>query len=257
MKNKVLGMPEATDYDEYKFSASEAILYYLICFGAGFGILFIFFHNAIISLSSAIISLFLMKAIKKKKIRDRKNKLLLQFKDMLYSVSSSVSAGDSVEKAFIKASQELSFLYPAGNEDIHRELDMINNKLRLNMPIEDAVDDFARRSHLDDVENFADIFKTCKRTSGDIATIMRSSSTIIAEKIETKEEISTLLTEKKVESKLVLVMPVGTILLFSFSSSEYMSVLYSTGPGRIVMLITLGLLCLSYLISEKIMNIEV
>jgi tight adherence protein B len=86
---------------------------------------------------------------------------------------------------------------------------------------------------------------------------MRSSSSIIAEKIETKNEIQTLLTEKKLESKLVLVMPIATITIFTMTSQDYMSVLYTTTSGRIVMTITIGLLALSFLIGEKIMNVEV
>lgn len=247
----------ATDYNTYRFNVSEIIMYSLICSIFLFVLLYVFYHSVYISALSIPFSFLLLMPIKKKKIADRKNKLLLQFKDMLYSVSSSVSAGDSVETAFEKAGEELAILYPGSNVDIINEIKLINNKLKLNISIEDAVDDFAKRSHLEDVESFADIFKTCKRTSGDISTIMRSSATIIADKIETKEEIQTLLTEKRLESKLVLIMPVATIVLFTITSGDYMSVLYSTSLGRIIMTITLGLLAVSYLIGKKIMNIEV
>ena len=66
-----------------------------------------------------------------------------------------------------------------------------------------------------------------------------------------------MLTEKKFEQKLLNIIPIALILMLSLNAKEYMQPVFNTGIGRIMMTISIVLLGAAYLISKRIMDIEV
>jgi len=175
----------------------------------------------------------------------------LQFKDLLYSISASLTAGKSVETAFKEALNDLCILYPDPDTYIIREVEYIVRRLEMNETIEDALEDLAKRSHLEDIQNFTDVFKTCKRTGGNLVNVIRNSTNIINDKIEIKEEINTLLAAKKFEQKVLSVMPFIMILILSLTTEDYMAPVFDTIVGRIVMTFAIIIIAIGYFVSRK------
>lgn len=116
-------------------------------------------------------------------IRKRKNQLTLQFKDMLYSLSSALSVGKSVETGLKDSLTDLRVIYPDPQTDILVELEYIIRGISMNNTVESMLQKFAERAHLEDVDNFVDIFVTCKRTGGDLIQVMRSTSIRLERKL--------------------------------------------------------------------------
>ena len=116
---------------------------------------------------------------------------------------------------------------------------------------------FADRAHIEDIDNFVDVFVTCKRAGGDIIEVIRSTSNTIGEKIEIKQDIATSLSGQKFEFQFLMVMPVAMILLLSVSAKDYMAPVFSGIIGRVVMTIAIGLFGVAYAVGSKIMNVEV
>jgi len=245
------------DYDVYVLSLKERILYILLAAAVIYIVAFIFYQNFYISMAVSFASLLYPRIRNKEIIEKRKKELNLQFKDMLYSLSSSLSAGKSVESSFKEVLKDLSIIYPDTNAFIIREVEYIVRKIEMNETIESALQDFAERSHLEDVENFVNVFKTSKRAGGNIVEIIKNTSNIISDKIEVKEEIDTLLSSRKFEQKVLTLMPVFLILFLSTSSKDYMYPIFNTIAGRLVMTVALILIVIAYFISKKIMNIKI
>jgi len=246
-----------TDYNEYVMSFKERIMYILLAAVVIYLVSFIFYQNFFISLAVSFSALLYPKIRTRELIQKRKNILNLQFKDMLYSLSSSLSAGKSVELSFKEALKDLSIIYPDSNAFIIKEVEYIVRKIEMNETIEEALEDFAKRSHLEDVENFVDVFKTAKRAGGNIIEIIKNTSNIISDKIEVKEEIDTLLASRKFEQKILALMPILLILFLSASSKDYMHPIFNTMAGRLVMTVALILILTAYFISKRIMNIKI
>jgi len=101
------------------------------------------------------------------------------------------------------------------------------------------------------------VFSTCKRTGGDLVEVIRRTSNIISNKIETQQEIAVLISQKKLEAKILSIAPFAIVALISFSSKDYMEPLYQFGIGTVVMTISLIILVISYLLTKWIMNIKV
>mgnify|MGYP003195185161 CR=1 FL=1 len=245
------------DYDVYIMSKKENIINIIFAYIVIFIVGMIFYHNPILS---ALLALFAFKYPKirtKSIIKKRKNNLTIQFKDLLYSVSSSMEAGRSIEMAFKDALRDLAIIYANPDTAIMKEAVFIVRKIEMNEPVEQAIQEFADRSHIDDIENFADIISVCKRTGGNLAEVVRNTSQVIGDKIETKREIETTITSKKFESRIMAVMPVFMILILSMSSPEFMEPVFSTITGNVVMTIAIVMFTIAFLVSEKIVDIEV
>lgn len=246
-----------TDYDVYIMSQNEKMIYIAMASVALFVVGFIFYRNFILSGLLCPLALLYPKIRTKEIIAKRKNELCLQFKDMLYALSSSLSAGKSVESSLKEVLKDLSIQYPDPDTYIIKEVEYLVRRTEMNETIEVALADFAARAHLEDVENFVDVFQTCKRTGGNIVEIIKNTSNIINDKIEIKQEIGTLLAARKFEQKVLNIMPIGLILLLSVTAGDYMHPVFNTIAGRIAMTLAIILLAGSYFVSGKIMNIEV
>lgn len=245
------------DYDVYVMSKEEKIINIIIAVVVIFAIGYMCYHNIILSAILALFSLKWPKMRVQQKIAKRKSELAVQFKDMLYSLSSSLSAGKSVETGLKECLQDLKIIYSDEDAYIIQEITYIVRGIEMNETIENMFGQFAERAHNEDIENFVDIFRTCKRTGGDMVQVIKTTSQTIGEKIEIKQEINTMISGKKFEFKALMIMPVFLILLLSISSADYMAPVFDTAIGHIVMTIAILLFAVAYKVGSKIMTIEV
>lgn len=246
-----------TDYNVYVMTKSEKMFTIVVAAIALFAIGYVFYHSLILS---ALLALFAVKApkIRTRQIIDkRKNQLSLQFKDMLYSLSSALSVGKSVETGIRDSLQDLQVIYPDPETDILVELGLILRGLGMNNTIEDMFGQFAERAHLEDIDNFVDIFVTCKRTGGDLIEVMRSTSNTIGDKIEVKQEIETMISGKKYEFNFLMILPVIMVLFLTLTSGDYMAPVFTTIVGRIAMTAAIAIFALAYVVGSKIMKINI
>lgn len=125
------------------------------------------------------------------------------------------------------------------------------------MTVEDAICQFSERAHIEDIESFGDIVRICKRTGGNLVEVIRSTSNMIGDKIETKNEIETTITAKKFESRVMTVTPIFMVLILSMSSPDYMAPVFNTVIGAIAMTVAIVLFVIAFFVSEKIIDIEV
>ena len=189
-------------------------------------------------------------------LADKKALLSLQFRESILAVSTSLNAGYSVENAFIEAYHDMRKMY--GEEaPITREYHRMVLRLRDNEQIEDLIRDFARRSEIEDISDFAGVFEAAKRIGGDMTAIIKRAAANISEKIEVKREIETSMSSRKLELKIMIAVPFFILLYLQVSSGEFVSVLYHNLTGQMIMTAALILYLCGILTAVKIVNIEV
>ena len=187
------------DYNVYVMGTGEKAINIVFAAIVLFAVGYVFYHSIFLSALLMLLALKWPKIRTKQIIEKRKNQLTLQFKDMLYSLSSALSVGKSVESGIEDALKDLQVIYPDPQTEILLEMEYILRGIGMNNTTESMFSQFAERAHLEDIENFVDIFVTCKRTGGDLIEVMRSTSNTIGEKIEVKQEIETTISGKKYE----------------------------------------------------------
>lgn len=248
---------DSTNYNVYHMSILEKVIYTLLAAGVLFGLGYVFYHNVIISSIFALLAMKYPKMKTKDIIRKRKRQLSMQFKDMLYSLSSAISSGSSIELALAIVKDDMINQYGDGDVFIVKELEAMVSKVSLNMNIEDIFSDFAERSGLEDVKTFADIFIVSKRTGGNLVQIIRQTTDIIADKIEIETQMQTMISGKKMESKIVTIMPIALTVFMTVSTDGFMDPVFTTCSGRAMATVALALILVATLWSNAITNIEV
>lgn len=246
-----------TDYNVYLMTKKEKGFYILAAAAVLFAVGYIFYHNLILSALLALLSLKFPKIRTEQIIAKRKKQLTVQFKDMLYSLSSALSVGKSIEMGLKDCLKDLEIVYPDPDTDILVEIRTILRGIGMNTTTEAMFQQFADRAHIEDIENFVDVFVTCKRTGGDIIEVIRSTSNTIGEKIEIKQEIDTVISGKKYEFNFLMIMPVAMVFVLSATAADYMVPVFTTIVGRIMMTIAIAIFIGAYFVGSKIMRIEI
>lgn len=138
-------------------------------------------------------------SVYKRKFKNNKRKerqqLALQFKDAMTAVSFALNAGYSVENSFKEALEELKMLY-GRNAVIVKSFSEIATRIHNNENIENVLKDFARKSDVEEILYFSEIFGYAKRSGGDMITIIKDTTSLIREKIELDSEIKTIISGK-------------------------------------------------------------
>lgn len=183
------------------------------------------------------------------------DKLAAQFLDALRTVSASLLAGYSMENAWREASVEIENLY--GKDAILlRELEEINRAVALNMPIEKLLDQFADRTGNADIMSFAEVFSFAKRSGGNFASIIGETSEHMRERHDTEREIQLLVASRKLEQRVMNVVPIFILAYLKLTSGEFLSPLYGNLFGVVFMTGCLLAYGMTILLADKILNIQ-
>jgi len=196
--------------------------------------------------------LFIKDGLKKKRMET----LTIQFKDAILSVASSLNAGYSVENAFGVSLEEVERIY-GKDSMIAEEIRLILYKTRMNRTFEEALLDFADRSGLEDVKSFADVFLAARKSGGELMKIIARTAEIIGEKIRIQEDIMTATAAKKMEQKIMSIIPILIVFYIEFTSPGFFDILYTTFMGRVIMSLCLVVYLFACWLSKLFLEIEV
>ena len=244
------------DYEHYHFSAGEILKY--AGQGAALCLLgdYLFYQSLWILPLMVPVILIYLNWRKKQLIRKRKKDLNYQFKDALTSLSVAVQAGYSAESAVSACVRDLERLYERGT-DILEEFRYIESQQHISVPLEELFLDFGDRCQVEDIENFAAVFYTAKRTGGDMNKVIQKTARMLGDKIDVKKEIEATLGAKKSEQMVMSLMPAGIICYLQMTSPGFLSVLYGNPFGFIAMTVCLGIYGTAYWLGRKIVDIDV
>lgn len=219
-------------------------------------VLFLFYRSfLIVIIVSVIYGIFNRKNEAKKRERREKEKMRTCFREVMLDMASSLTTGYSVENAWKGATANLEMLY-GGQDLLCVEMKKVCARLECSIPLEQALADFAERTDVDDIVNFAEVFGTAKRTGGNLIEVTKNTARSIGERIEVKREIGAMLAGKQMEGKVMNMIPLVMIMYFWLCSPGFLNCLY-TNSGHIVMTVFLVIYMMAFKWSERIGDIEV
>lgn len=215
------------------------------------------FYRSILGMLCFPIIFWIVSTREKNVTKVRQNqKLLEEFVNGIRVLNGSLQAGLSMENAWIEVQKELLVMYGECGL-FYKEVKEINHSVALNVPIEKLLLNFAYRSGLEDIIVFAELFEYGKRSGGNWKRIIQDVVQHIQDKYDAQKEIEVMIASKKLEQQVLNVMPLGILLFLQISSWEYLSVLYHNPTGILCMTICLLGYGMAFLLSEKILEIQV
>lgn len=233
---------------------------YLAVWGAGSLICLIlgwlFYDSWKIGLLLFPVNIWLLKLYEKKKQEYQATLLLSEFKELLQILTANLKAGYALEQAWKTAEKDFADLHTRESQ-MDKEARKVIQKVALNIPIEQAVFEFAEASGQEDILNFAEVLRTGKRSGGNLVQIMENTTGIITEKIEIGQEIQVMLSGKRMEQRIMCGMPFFMLLYLRIGNPGYLDGLYHNTTGVLIMSGCMLGTILAFCWGNRIMRIEV
>lgn len=245
------------DYGIWDFSKREKLFLLSGCLLGGNFLGWLFFNEILLG---AVLGVggytFLKRGYCDWMIRKRKNRLLLQFQDLLYSLSSSVSLGRSMGQALKESYVFWEHTYDPG-EDIMVELKQMIVSMEMGNESElILLEDFAKRSGLHDISDFVMVYGCCRESGGNLVKAMNRAARMIGDKISLERELQSLLAQKQFEGRIIMAAPILILLLLKIMAPEYLEGLTGSATGYLISGLALVLIGVSIVFMERVNHID-
>lgn len=240
-------------YREYKFTIKD----WLISAGlwtAVSGIISYFFYQSFIVF--VLILLFyplFIKFYRQEAVKKQLWNLRVQFLEMIQLLATNLQTGSNVEIAFRKTYEDLKG-QAATNDFILTELRYLVRGLDNNEKIDSLLMDFGKRSGVDEVEEFAEVFMVSRNTGGNIRELIRSTCEDLTLRMDLEREKKTKVSSNEFELKILCGVPFGIIAYISFTNPGYFDGMYHNLIGISIMTACLTVYGLAVLWARKLIN---
>ena len=186
----------------------------------------------------------------------RRSRMLTEFKEYMMLIVQSLQTGYSLERAVKQSEIELKRLYP--NESVLMGyVHIMNQKINMNVQLEKAFMEFAVSTGLEEAISLAEIIAFAKRSGGDYGKNIRETAMKIEDNLAVKQDIETITTEKRLELKVMCVMPIGILAYITITSKGFIAPLYGNVLGAVIMSTCLVAYGFLIMLGKKIIDIKV
>lgn len=180
----------------------------------------------------------------------RRDEFIGQLPELARVLSNATSAGLAIRTAVGMAAEELGD--PAGTE-LRRTADA----LAFGQPFEEAMDDLQERLPSRELAVLVSTLVVSSRSGGSLVTALRTISTTLEERKETRRETQTIMGESVVTGWTLSIMGVGSIFLINLVQPGSIKHMTGTLMGQIVLAITLGLYSIGLFLIRRQTKIDI
>lgn len=228
-----------TDYSRYKAGKQERMRYYL-CVCPIFALLGILFYRSVLMAAvCACLSVPSERFYVIWQIRRRREALQEGFRDALYTLSASVAAGRSMPSALADAASQSEASY-GPDADITRELRSIVETYRsMHGDAAALLQDLGKRSGVLEIAQFASSYSICRQCGGDLEAVCMRSAGLLLDRLSFRRETESLMAQKRLDIALLISLPLLMLAFLNLVSFDYVSILYETLAGRLIMTLCL------------------
>jgi tight adherence protein B len=230
--------------------------YYMIRYAAAFFFFLaplvfgINFFNLAIALGMGVVGYWLPSQWLNNKRKKRMDRIVAQLVDLLGMVSNSLKSGYGLMQSFEFASKQLPD--PLGFE-IRRML----RESTLGMSAEQALFALGQRIQSSDMDMVLTAINVQRAVGGNLAEILDKVAHTMRERERIRGEISTLTAQQKMTGIVIGLLPIFMFGIFMVLNPDYMSLLFDTMTGRMLIVAAVVLEVMGYFSIKRIMAIEV
>lgn len=127
----------------------------------------------------------------------------------------------------------------------------------LGMPFRDSLEAMMKRVPSDDLQFAGTAMLVQKESGGNLAEILDRTVEIMRERVRIRGEVRTKTAQGKLTGLILALLPVGLLLIISFTNPEYAKQLTNTPVGHKLLYASAGMITIGWLFIRKIVNIEI
>ena len=185
------------------------------------------------------------------KAGNQNRKLMIrQIPLFLQTLSNALKAGYSLEQAFIFIAEEM-------DPPLQQAIQVLNEKLELHVPIEQALGDFARAIHHPDIDFFVESTIIQLRTGGNLVELFHKVADLVEAKRKLARDIKSFTSQGKMSGILIAILYPVSLILFALLAPSHMHVLFYTSAGQCLLVLSLILEGLGFICIWKIIRVKI
>ena len=170
--------------------------------------------------------------------------------DMLGMVSNSLKSGYGLMQSFEFAARQMQ-------GPLALELRRMLREANLGMSAEQSLSQLGERIESDDLDMVLTAVSIQRTVGGNLAEILDKVAYTMRERERIRGEISTLTSQQKMTGIVIGGLPIFMFGIFMVINPDYMSLLFTTFAGRLIIVTSVVLEFLGYFSIKRIMAIEV
>jgi tight adherence protein B len=195
--------------------------------------------------ASLIPYVWLVRARKK-----RQKKMAEQLPDVLSILASSLRAGHSFLQALDQVAGEIK--EPSAGE-FHR----VVSEIRLGRSIDDAMVEMADRVGSEDMRWAVMAVNIQRQVGGNLAEVLDIVANTVRERAYVQRQVRVLSAEGRLSIAILSALPFGIFLYLALMNPEYVSPLFTTMLGRVLLLVGGALMAAGIFVMTRIVRIDV
>jgi tight adherence protein B len=177
----------------------------------------------------------------------RQNKFDSQLPELLGVWASALRAGRSFAQA-------LDTLVEEASEPAHDEFRRVQNQVRLGVPIEQALDDMSKRLGSESFELVVLTTDVQRRIGGNVAEFFDQVADTVRKRQQFSMRVRALTATGVLSARVLLGMPFALAGILTLINHSYMSPLYTTTTGHVLILIACLMMFAGYMVLKRIVK---
>jgi tight adherence protein B len=191
-----------------------------------------------------------VRAFFKRKLASVRTSFLEQLPDNLQVLASALRAGHTFTGAFAVVARDAA-------EPARREFQRVVADEQLGVPIDESLREVARRMASSDLEQVALLAELQREAGGNMAEVLDTVVDTIRDRFDLRRLVKTLTAQGRMARWILSLLPVFLAAMISLLNPSYMSPLFGTDGGRVVLCLATLMVVSGSLLIKKIVNIKV
>jgi tight adherence protein B len=172
-----------------------------------------------------------------------------QLPDVLATIASTLRAGHGLRMA-------LKAIVDDGSPPASEEFSRVLGEEKLGRPLDQAIDAMCNRIGSPDLAYVATAINVQSQAGGSLASLFDTLSETVRERQRHARKVHALTSLGRMSAIVLTLMPIGLAALMTLISPSYMTPLYTTTGGHILMVLCLTSMAVGALILKKIVSVR-
>jgi tight adherence protein B len=214
------------------------------------GVFFFLFNNIILLLVGGALGYIAPKSWVKRKIKQRIEKFNLGLPDMISTIIGSLRSGYSFAQAFKTVVEEC-------DAPVKDEIGLLLKEMNYGITMEDALNNLNLRMPSSDLELMIQAVLIQRQVGGNLAGVLEIILGTIRDRNRIQRNVRTLTSQGRLSGRVIGLLPLVLGLVIFLINPEYISILFSSPIG--ILIISIGLVSgiIGFILINKLTKIEV
>ncbi len=173
-----------------------------------------------------------------------------QLVDALVNMGNSLRAGFTLPQALDLVQREME-------NPMSQEMRLVVQEMRLGVPVEEALQHLAERMPSQDMELLVTAVTISRDIGGDLTEVFDNIAETIRERKRIEGKIAALTAQGKLQGIVISLLPIGIALAINVLTPDFLTPMYTTLPGALMLAAVVVLEVLGLYFIYKITKIDV